>query len=74
MYPQGEEPVQENRGLTAHELVQRQIQDPDYHVTEEDIANLNITEELSEDEEIESETEAEDLQNDKAGTSYDVLD
>lgn len=61
-------------GLTPRELVNRQIQDPDYHVTEEDIANLNISDELTDEEEIEAETEAAEVENDKAGTSYDVLD
>lgn len=61
-------------GLTPRELVNRQIKDPDYHITEEDIANMNISDALTEEDEIEAETEAEKLKNDKAATSYDVLD
>ena len=68
------EPAPQKMGLTPHELVRRQVEELDYHVTDEDMANMKISAELPEEEEIEADEEAERLETDKAGTSYEVLD
>ena len=61
-------------GLTPQELVRRQVEDRDYHVSDEDMANMIISDQLSEQEEREAGNEADKLKNNKAGTSYDVMD
>lgn len=71
---QHETSVPDSTFVTPHELVQRQISDPDYHVTDEDMDKMKISDELSEEEEPEIEEEADAVESDKAGTSYDVLD
>ena len=64
----------EPKGQTPHELVQHQIEDQDYHVTDEDIEHMDISTELSEQENDLSGKEAEELEKDNISTSYDVLD
>ena len=61
-------------GLTPQELVRRQVGDRNYHVSEEDMANMIISDQLSEQEEREVGDEADKLKTNKAGTSYDVVD
>ena len=60
--------------VTPHELAQKQISDPDYHVTDEDMDKMEITDELTDEEVLEANEEADAMESDKAGTSYDVLD
>ena len=64
----------EKTGLTPHELVRRQVENLDYHVTDEDMENMIISVKLTKNERLESDKEADGLENKKAGTSYDVLD
>ena len=61
-------------GFTPQELVRRQIEDQDYHVTDEDMENMIISDELPEEEEIKAVNDADELENEKAGSSYDVMD
>ena len=61
-------------GATPRQLVQHQIENYDYHVTDEDIENMIISTELSENEKGESHEQADSSQKNNAGSSYEVMD
>ena len=69
-----EERPDDHKGQTPHQLVQHQIEDQDYHVTDEDMENMDISTELSEQENNTANQEAEELEKDTISTSYDFLD
>lgn len=66
--------VSPEHGHTPRELVRRQVEEPDYHVTDEDIENMTISDDITDEEKLEADEEGDSLENNRAGTSYDVLD
>lgn len=62
-----------NAGATPRQLVQHQIENFDYHVTDEDIENMIISTELSEHDKSGSNEEADTYKKDNTGTSYDMI-
>ena len=65
--------LQENTGATPHELVQRQIENLDYHITDEDMEHMRISADLSKKEKTEAFKQSKEFQDDHVGTSYDLL-
>ncbi len=72
-------PSQKNRpaadptGVTPHDLVERQLRDPGFHMSEEDIEKMQISGTLTEKDKAASQEEADAFDKDSTGTSYDVL-
>ena len=68
----GTEHSLKNAGATPRQLVQHQIENYDYHVTDEDIENMIISTELSENDKFESPEQAVRHQENTGGDTYEA--
>lgn len=66
--------LKDSPGSTPQQLVKHQIENFDYHVTDEEMGNMKISTKLSEKQKSEANEEADELEKDNVGTSYDVID
>ena len=60
--------------VTPHELMDRQIKHFDYHVSDEDMDNMEISDRLPEEQKAYSNEQATILDKDNTGTSYNTAD
>lgn len=67
------QPIEEKQHLSAHNLVKKAVEDQNFHVSEEDLKNIDTTAELTPSEKKAAEHEAENIEKDSPTTPYDIL-
>lgn len=66
-------PLQPTHHLSAHELVKKQVEHLDFHVTDEDLQNIDTTVEISAKESEDSIKKADKLENNRPQNPYETL-
>lgn len=61
------------KGLSAHDLVNKQVHNENYRISDEELRNVDTSIPLTAEEERESEEVAQDVEKDRLGSPYEIM-